>query len=57
MDSARAHPFAFNEAISFIVPCDTQEEINYFWGKLPADPKAEECGWLKDKSARVTQAL
>jgi predicted 3-demethylubiquinone-9 3-methyltransferase (glyoxalase superfamily) len=49
MDSAREHKFAFNEAISFIVPCDTQEEIDYFWGKLSADPKAEQCGWLKDK--------
>ena len=49
MDSAWAHEFAFNEAISFMVPCDNQEEIDYFWGKLSADPKAEQCGWLKDK--------
>ncbi len=49
MDSAHEHKFAFNEAISFIVPCDTQEEIDYFWGKLSAIPKAEQCGWLKDK--------
>ena len=49
MDSAREHKFAFNEAISFIVPCDTQEEIDYYWEKLSADPKAEQCGWLKDK--------
>src|SRR5215469_5095480 len=49
MDSAREHKFAFSEAISFIVPCDTQEEIDYYWGKLSADPKAEQCGWLKDK--------
>jgi predicted 3-demethylubiquinone-9 3-methyltransferase (glyoxalase superfamily) len=49
MDSARGHNFTFNEAISFIVHCDTQEEIDYFWGKLSADPKAEQCGWLKDK--------
>jgi predicted 3-demethylubiquinone-9 3-methyltransferase (glyoxalase superfamily) len=49
MDSALVHEFAFNEAISFIVPCDTQEEIDYFWGKLSSDPKAEQCGWLKDK--------
>lgn len=41
--------FKFNEAISFVVPCDTQEEIDYFWEKLSADPKAEQCGWLKDK--------
>jgi predicted 3-demethylubiquinone-9 3-methyltransferase (glyoxalase superfamily) len=49
MDSARAHQFTFNEAISFIVHCNTQEEIDYLWSKLSADPKAEQCGWLKDK--------
>jgi predicted 3-demethylubiquinone-9 3-methyltransferase (glyoxalase superfamily) len=49
MDSAREHKFAFNDAISFIVPCDTQQEIDYFWERLSADPKAEQCGWLKDK--------
>jgi predicted 3-demethylubiquinone-9 3-methyltransferase (glyoxalase superfamily) len=49
MDSARAHNFTFNEAISFMVHCNTQDEIDYFWGKLSADPKAEACGWLKDK--------
>ena len=49
MDSARAHNFTFNEAISFIVPCDNQEEIDYFWSKLSADRTAEQCGWLKDK--------
>lgn len=49
MDSARDHRFAFNEAVSFMVPCDTQEEIDYFSNSLSADPKAEQCGWLKDK--------
>ena len=49
MDSAREHEFAFNEAISFIVHCDTQSEIDYFWESLSADPNAEQCGWLKDK--------
>ncbi len=49
MDSAREHRFAFNEAISFLVPCDTQEEIDYFWEALSADPQAEQCGWLKDR--------
>jgi predicted 3-demethylubiquinone-9 3-methyltransferase (glyoxalase superfamily) len=49
MDSARNHNFAFNEAISFIVHCDTQKEIDYYWGKLSAVPEAEQCGWLKDK--------
>jgi predicted 3-demethylubiquinone-9 3-methyltransferase (glyoxalase superfamily) len=49
MDSAREHKFAFNEAISFIVPCETQDEIDYFWERLPADANAGQCGWLKDK--------
>lgn len=41
--------FKFNEAISFMVQCDTQEEIDRYWAKLSAEPKAEQCGWLKDK--------
>lgn len=49
MDSAHEHKFAFNEAISFIVKCDNQQEIDNFWNKLSADPNAEQCGWLKDK--------
>jgi predicted 3-demethylubiquinone-9 3-methyltransferase (glyoxalase superfamily) len=49
MDSARMHDFSFNEAISFIVHCETQEEVDYYWEKLSAVPEAEQCGWLKDK--------
>ncbi len=49
MDSSGPHDFTFNEAISFIVSCDTQEQIDYYWGKLSAVPAAEQCGWLKDK--------
>ncbi len=49
MDSAKEHKFSFNEAISFIVPCKTQEEIDYYWEKLSAVPESEQCGWLKDK--------
>src|SRR5215210_614197 len=43
--------FTFNEAVSFQVNCATQEEIDYYWGKLSAggDPKAQQCGWLKDR--------
>ncbi|MEO5999112.1 MAG: VOC family protein [Chitinophagaceae bacterium] len=43
--------FKFSEAISFIVNCETQEEVNYFWEKLSegGDEKAQMCGWLKDK--------
>jgi predicted 3-demethylubiquinone-9 3-methyltransferase (glyoxalase superfamily) len=49
MDSAHAHAFAFNEALSFLVRCDTQEEIDYYWSKLSAVPQLEQCGWVKDK--------
>jgi predicted 3-demethylubiquinone-9 3-methyltransferase (glyoxalase superfamily) len=49
MDSAHKHDFAFNEAISLMVPCDTQAQIDYYWEKLSAVPEAEQCGWLKDK--------
>jgi predicted 3-demethylubiquinone-9 3-methyltransferase (glyoxalase superfamily) len=48
-DSAHDHHFAFNEAISFIVHCDDQAEIDYYWERLSAVPEAEQCGWLKDK--------
>lgn len=43
--------FTFNEAVSLIVNCDTQEEVNYYWEKLSegGDQKAQMCGWLKDK--------
>jgi len=49
MDSAHEHNFAFNEAISFLVDCDSQEEIDYYWERLSTVPEAEQCGWLKDK--------
>jgi predicted 3-demethylubiquinone-9 3-methyltransferase (glyoxalase superfamily) len=48
MDSAYDHAFNFNEAISLIVNCDNQEEIDYYWDRLSAVPEAEQCGWLKD---------
>ena len=49
MDSAYDHKFSFNEAVSFVVNCETQEEIDYYWGQLSVVPEAEQCGWLKDK--------
>lgn len=49
MDSAQDHKFSFNEAISLMVSCDTQKEIDYYWEKLSAVPESEQCGWLKDK--------
>jgi predicted 3-demethylubiquinone-9 3-methyltransferase (glyoxalase superfamily) len=43
--------FQFNEAVSFQVSCDTQEEVDYYWEKLAAggDEGAQQCGWLKDR--------
>ncbi|HEV3486074.1 MAG TPA: VOC family protein [Vicinamibacterales bacterium] len=43
--------FKFNEAVSLQVNCETQDEIDYYWEKLSAggDPKAQQCGWLKDR--------
>jgi predicted 3-demethylubiquinone-9 3-methyltransferase (glyoxalase superfamily) len=42
--------FQFNEAVSFVVNCDNQEEIDYYWERLTADGGKESmCGWLKDK--------
>ncbi len=43
--------FKFNEAISLMIDCETQEEIDYYWDKLSAggDANAQQCGWLKDK--------
>jgi predicted 3-demethylubiquinone-9 3-methyltransferase (glyoxalase superfamily) len=49
MDSARGHDFGFNEAISFIVSCETQGEIDHYWDSLSAVPEVEQCGWLKDR--------
>ena len=51
MDGGHIHDFTFNESISFVVNCDNQKEINHFWDKLSegGDPKAQMCGWLKDK--------
>lgn len=49
MDSGHMHKFGFNEAISLIVRCKTQEEIDEYWSKLSAVPESEQCGWLKDK--------
>jgi len=49
MDSAQAHKFSFSEAISFVINCDTQEEVDAYWEILSAVPDAEACGWLKDK--------
>jgi predicted 3-demethylubiquinone-9 3-methyltransferase (glyoxalase superfamily) len=49
MDSARSNGFGFNEAISLLIDCDNQEEIDYYWQHLSADPSSEQCGWIKDR--------
>lgn len=41
--------FKFNESVSFVVNCESQAEVDRLWDKLSVDPKAEQCGWLKDK--------
>jgi predicted 3-demethylubiquinone-9 3-methyltransferase (glyoxalase superfamily) len=43
--------FKFNEAVSFQIECETQDEVDYYWEKLSegGDPNAQQCGWLKDK--------
>jgi predicted 3-demethylubiquinone-9 3-methyltransferase (glyoxalase superfamily) len=41
--------FKFNEAISFVVRCDTQQEVDDYWSKLTAGGNESQCGWLKDK--------
>lgn len=55
MDSAREHNYDFNEAVSLLINCETQEEIDYYWEKLSAVPESEQCGWLKDKYGVVWQ--
>lgn len=41
--------FKFTEAVSFVVKCETQEELDYYYEKLSTVPEAEQCGWVKDK--------
>lgn len=41
--------FKFSEAVSFIIDCKDQEEVDHYWEKLSAVPESEQCGWLKDK--------
>lgn len=41
--------FKFNEAVSFVVDCETQEEIDYYWEKLTTGGNEGQCGWLKDR--------
>jgi predicted 3-demethylubiquinone-9 3-methyltransferase (glyoxalase superfamily) len=49
MDSSANHQFNFNEAVSFVITVDTQEEIDHYWNKLLEGGKAGKCGWIKDQ--------
>lgn len=49
MDSGHPHGFGFNEAISFLVPCRDQAEIDRHWAALSSVPESEQCGWCKDR--------
>ena len=60
MDSAHPHGFGFNEAISFVVTCRDQAEIDRYWAQLSSVPEAEQCGWCKDRfglSWQITPAV
>jgi predicted 3-demethylubiquinone-9 3-methyltransferase (glyoxalase superfamily) len=48
-DSSLTHPFSFNEGVSFVVHCKTQDEVDFFWDKLSESGEPVQCGWLKDK--------
>ena len=49
MDGPGEHKFNFNEAVSFVVNCETQQEIDHYWNKLTEGGSESMCGWLKDK--------
>lgn len=49
MDSGKKSPLNFHQAISFVINCETQEEIDYYWDKLTEGGKEIQCGWLNDK--------
>jgi predicted 3-demethylubiquinone-9 3-methyltransferase (glyoxalase superfamily) len=49
MESSLPHQFTFNEGVSIVVPCDNQEEIDFYWDKLTEGGEESQCGWLKDK--------
>jgi len=49
MSSILKHDFDFNEAVSLMINCETQEEIDYYWNKLTDKGEEQQCGWIKDK--------
>jgi predicted 3-demethylubiquinone-9 3-methyltransferase (glyoxalase superfamily) len=60
MDSSMQHNVSFNESVSFVVECETQDEIDYYWNTLTDGGQESMCGWLKDRfgvSWQVTPAI
>lgn len=49
MDGPGVHDYTFNEAVSFVISCKDQEEVDYYWNKLTEGGSESQCGWLKDK--------
>jgi predicted 3-demethylubiquinone-9 3-methyltransferase (glyoxalase superfamily) len=49
MESSLEHKFKANESVSFVINCEDQAEVDYYFGKLSAVPESEQCGWVKDK--------
>jgi predicted 3-demethylubiquinone-9 3-methyltransferase (glyoxalase superfamily) len=49
MDSGAEQAFTFTEAVSFVVTCEDQDEIDYYWSKLSKDTQFAQCGWCKDQ--------
>ena len=54
MDSSAPQALAFNEGVSIVIPCKTQEEIDYYWTNLTQGGEEGKCGWLKDKYGAVS---
>jgi predicted 3-demethylubiquinone-9 3-methyltransferase (glyoxalase superfamily) len=57
MSSNMKHDFDFNEAVSFMINCETQEEIDYYWEKLTTGGEEQPCGWVKDKFGLSWQVI
>jgi predicted 3-demethylubiquinone-9 3-methyltransferase (glyoxalase superfamily) len=57
MDSSLEHNFTFNEAVSFVVECDDQDEIDYYWNKLTYEGEEVQCGWLNDRFRVAWQVI
>ena len=57
MDSGDVHDFTFNEAVSLLIFCKDQAEIDYYWENFSAVPEAEVCGWCKINTASAGRSV